>query len=208
MVTEKTRLEALTTDDLAKVVNLYPWYGAARKELCQRMAAMTGSDWGILEYSDAALYIPSRGMVADIIRSGRSADYSDKDVEALLKRYIAPEPQRTIQENPTEATTEPAVPYRRTVRIAGGDFFSQEEYDQVRTAEDNVFSRFTAERTDNAREREWHDPELGFCTETLAGIYAEQGYPAEARKIYSHLMLRYPEKSAYFAALIEKLQTE
>ena len=45
-----------------------------------------------------------------------------------------------------------------------------------------------------------------FCTETLAEIYAEQGYPEEARRIYSKLILFYPEKSAYFASLIEKLK--
>ena len=45
-----------------------------------------------------------------------------------------------------------------------------------------------------------------FCTETLAQIYADQGYPEQARQIYSRLSLRFPEKSAYFAALIEKLK--
>ena len=44
-----------------------------------------------------------------------------------------------------------------------------------------------------------------FCTETLAQIYAEQGYNEQAKQIYSKLSLRYPEKSVYFASLIEKL---
>ena len=39
----------------------------------------------------------------------------------------------------------------------------------------------------------------------LSAYYAEQGYREEAKKIYSRLMLRYPEKIAYFASLIEKL---
>lgn len=38
-------LKSLTMDELAGVVNLYPWYGAARKELCQRMAGMGGESW-------------------------------------------------------------------------------------------------------------------------------------------------------------------
>ena len=45
-----------------------------------------------------------------------------------------------------------------------------------------------------------------YCTETLAQIYADQGYPDQAKQIYSRLSLRFPEKSAYFAALIEKLK--
>ena len=42
-------------------------------------------------------------------------------------------------------------------------------------------------------------------TETLAQIYLEQGYPQEAIDIYSRLSLRYPEKSVYFAALIDEI---
>ena len=105
------------------------------------------------------------------------------------------------------SSTRPAA-YSRTVRAAGGDFFSPEQYASVRKDEDNVFSRFKSERSDEPEGRQWEDPEFGFCTETLAAIYADQGYFAEAKKIYSRLVLRYPEKSAYFASLIEKLQQE
>ena len=38
-------IHTLTLDELAGVVNLYPWYGAARVELCSRMSRM-GEDWG------------------------------------------------------------------------------------------------------------------------------------------------------------------
>ena len=44
-----------------------------------------------------------------------------------------------------------------------------------------------------------------YATETLAEIFAEQGCVEEARRIYSRLILENPEKSAYFAALIDKL---
>lgn len=46
---------------------------------------------------------------------------------------------------------------------------------------------------------------LDFCTETLAQIYAEQGYFEQAKRIYGKLILAFPEKSAYFASLIGKL---
>ena len=98
--------------------------------------------------------------------------------------------------------------YRRTVVPVGGDFFSKEEYASVTRESDKVFSRFKAARSEADEEGKWKDPELGFCTETLGRIYAEQGYFDEAKKIYSRLMLRYPEKSAYFASLIRKLDTE
>ena len=228
---EGTRdLTELTMDELTGVITLYPWFGAARRELCERMSKVGGSEWGKGQYADAAMYIASRTIVSDIVRSTRKEDYSDKDVEALLKEFISPAPTAA---EPVEAEVsgtgqapesyasrpnrvnalrdsspsrdEAPAPYRRTVKVVGGDFFSSDQYEQVRQADDNYFSRFKAGRSDEKEERNWDDPELGFCTETLAWIYADQGYFAEAKKIYSRLMLRYPEKSAYFASLIEKL---
>ena len=206
------KLKSLTVDELAGVINLYPWFGAARRELCERMARLGGSEWGKEQYADAAMYISSRNIVSDIVRSTRKEDYSDKDVEALLKEYIVPVDHRPVPE-PVEGLVEEPVEgaapaYHRTVKVVGGDFFSSEQYDQVQEAGDNYFSRFKAHRTEEKEDRTWEDPELGFCTETLAWIYADQGYYTEAKKIYSRLILRYPEKSAYFASLIEKLDKE
>ena len=225
MEAAKLNLASLTMDELTGVINLYPWYGGARKELCVRMAKVGGSEWGKAQYSDAAMYVASRTLISDIMRSAREEDYSDKDVENLIKEYIRSEsgslqpvaelveaPGTTEAHQPVEApegiySSSPAA-YTRSVRVAGGDFFSPEQYAAVRKDEDNVFANFKTERYDEPESRRWEDPEFGFCTETLAAIYADQGYFAEAKKIYSRLILRYPEKSAYFASLIEKLQQE
>ncbi|MBK9284139.1 MAG: hypothetical protein IPM51_07430 [Sphingobacteriaceae bacterium] len=43
-------------------------------------------------------------------------------------------------------------------------------------------------------------------TETLASIYASQGNISKAVRAYELLSLKYPQKSAYFASLIEKLK--
>lgn len=45
-----------------------------------------------------------------------------------------------------------------------------------------------------------------FVTETLASIYAQQGYYKKAVQIFEKLNLKYPEKSTYFAAQIEKIK--
>ena len=52
-------IKKLTLDELVGVVNLYPWFGGARMELCQRMNKIGG---GLAEsqYADAAMYVPSR----------------------------------------------------------------------------------------------------------------------------------------------------
>lgn len=44
-------------------------------------------------------------------------------------------------------------------------------------------------------------------TETLATIYAQQGYYKKAIQIFEKLSLKYPEKNTYFAAQIEKIKT-
>ncbi|MCQ2148152.1 MAG: tetratricopeptide repeat protein [Bacteroidales bacterium] len=188
-------LASLNMDELMGVVNLYPWFGSARKELCVRMSQLAGSGWGDNQFSEAALYIGSREIVSDLVRKAKTQDYSDKDVEALLKSFME------IDEKPQEEKQD-----QRPVRVVGGDFFTQDQYDKVRREEDKVFSHFASKIKSESSETPQKGQGVDFCTETLAEIYIEQGYYAQASAIYSKLILRYPEKSAYFASLIEKLR--
>ena len=183
-------LKKISIEELAGVVNLYPWFGAARKELCERMSKAGGGDWGYEQYADAALYVGSRRIIADIVRSSRKEDCADAALSVILKRI-------SNEFKPKQ------------VRVAGGDYFTQEQYDRVRKEEDVVFSGFSSANAVNEhRESPENAPDLAFYTETLAQIYADQGYCDRARDIYSKLILAYPEKNAYFAALIEKLDSE
>ena len=194
MVNDRIRLKSLNIDELAGVVNLYPWFSAARKELCVRMSRVGGEGWGRREYAVNALYMGSRGIVSDIMRAGKAGDYSDKDLDSLLKSY-------TVGQEPASG----AAPKHKT-RVVGGDFFSQDEYDSVRKTDDNIFSSFASKaKGEEVREKSEQEVLDGFCTETLAQIYVDQGYYEQAKFIYSKLLLRYPEKNAYFAALIQKL---
>lgn len=45
-------------------------------------------------------------------------------------------------------------------------------------------------------------------TETLARIYEKQGKTDKALEIYNTLLMKFPEKSAYFASLIQKIEKE
>ena len=201
MVNGTIDLKALNLDELDGVVTLYPWFGGARKELCRRMSELGEGAWSDERFADAALYIGSRRIIADLARRGRQTDYSDKDIKELLGRYM---------EQP--ADNRPAPQQERRIIVVGGDYFSQAQYERVRQDGDNVFSTFAARaREENPEESAVPEDEgsfTDFCTETLAQIYEEQGYYAQAKEIYSKLSLRYPEKSVYFAALIEKLNSQ
>ncbi|MGM9735239.1 MAG: hypothetical protein ACI3ZL_02390 [Candidatus Cryptobacteroides sp.] len=196
-------IRKLNLDELMGVVNLYPWFGGARKELCRRMVAMGGQDFGQSQFADAAMYVGDRGKLYQMMRSSHRDDWADADVEELLKTYIA-EPSSS-QADVAESRSEGAGQERR-VHVVGGDFFSQEDYDRVRKSDDNVFSRYAAKARQEKSGAEPAEPDFDIYTETLASIYAEQGYYDHAKRIYSKLILAYPEKNAYFAALIEKLE--
>ena len=188
-------LKKLNLDELLGVVNLYPWFGGARVELCERMSRM-GDAWGVAQFADAAMYIGSREKLAGLVRRSESGDWSDADVEQILKTYIAE----------SQSVEDEVVVEQRRVHVVGGDFFSQADYDQVRRSDDNVFSRYAAKAKENKSYEVVKEEEFDLYTETLAQIYAEQGYYEQAKSIYSKLILAYPEKSAYFASLIQKLE--
>ena len=186
-------IHRLTLDELAGVVNLYPWYGAARVEMCRRMLS---DGWGPGEMASQALFIGDRGKLSAIARSTEAVDCTDKDVKAILASFMAPKP--------VDEKTAPD----HAVRVVGGDSFSQAQYDDAARAQDNIFSRFAfkAPKTEGVEEGETSDIADRFATETLARIFAEQGRTEEARRIYSRLVLDIPEKSAYFATLIDNLE--
>jgi len=50
--------------------------------------------------------------------------------------------------------------------------------------------------------------ELDIISEPLAQLYYKQGYLDRALKIYEKLILKYPEKSIYFASLIQEIKNK
>jgi hypothetical protein len=137
------------------------------------------------------------GCARDMMRSVRKRVWEDADIEKLLKSYITEK-----KEDESASETEG----KRKIYAGVGDYFSQDDYDQVRKADDNVFSRYAAKASQGkSLSDEKADLHFDLYTETLARIYLEQGYPEQAKSIYSKLILAYPEKNAYFAALIQKI---
>ena len=198
MVKGAIDIKRLNMDELLGVVSIYPWYGGARMELCRRLAESGPLSPELV--SQAALYVESRSLLYKLVNSAGS-DYSDSEVSTLLERVLG---GGKNGDAPAEAPVEAPAEAPARIFVVGGDYFSASQYREVRRSEDSMFSSFASADKEGLV---FEEPEEGFdlCTETLAGIYAEQGYINEAKQIYSKLSLRYPEKSVYFAALIEKL---
>ena len=196
-------IRKLNIDELMGVVNLYPWFGGARKELCRRLTLMGRGDTAAPEFADAAMHIGDRAKLYQLFRTQAEDRYADADVAKIIKAYIA---QRTSDSDTPEDSASESSPQRKVI-VAGGDFFSKEEYEKEKRSEDNVFSRYAAKAKKEDRKAEGTaGEEFDLYTETLARIYADQGYYEQAKHIYSKLLLAYPEKNAYFAALIENLE--
>jgi len=135
------------------------------------------------------------------LRSGRGADAAFY----VCSRRVLDKEDFSYGTSPEISSVISQAPEQKVV-VLGGDFFSQEQYDAVRKEDDNIFSSFVKSNAGGgSSEFEGEVDFMDLCTETLAKVYMEQGYTEQAKYIYSKLILRYPEKNAYFAALIEKL---
>ena len=184
---KKLDIHSLNSEELRGIIELYPWYAGGRMEYFLRMKELGAAAESIAEQT--ALYMPSRKKIRDLSIKKDRADCSDTNAHLLVSSIIEPEPKEKV---------------RVVYAVAGGDYFSQAQYNEVKEESDSIFSRFASK----AREEGYKDiPESeqnDFCTETLAKIYLEQDYIDHTRDIYSKLSLRYPEKSGYCASLIEE----
>ncbi len=186
-------LKKLSIFELEELLEFYPWFVVVRKELFLRKG----------NAGDEAL---QRAVAAAGIHLLSRAYFLKSVKESVKERFN----EDLIIGKPSQAE------HRLKYYVVGGDYFSQDDFKELElsgeafkeTFKINPISStlsslpdFDCEKRDSTE-----DDSDQFCTETLARIYVEQEFYNQALSIYEKLILLYPEKSAYFASLIENVK--
>lgn len=174
--------------ELLGILDSYPWFTAARAALCLRTMQEAGAEAAEGVIRDSLPYLPSGSFpVMQFIALSCEDDFKDASLAAIAA----------------------TAPRERRVAVAGMDYFSKEEYESAKFDIDARLSQiaivdYSSAPAEPAPKRE--EEQYEFVTETLAQIYADQGYTDKAIEIYTKLSLQSPEKNVYFASLIDKLK--
>lgn len=184
------------TKDLSSIeqlISIYPWYQGARVELILKLAEIS-KETAREKLRESFSFVPFPEWIATKIEG----------VENTKKRT---ENDKVIQSQIQQA---------KKIFVVGGDYFSREELESVNNENEakadspaipleaaRSLERERAVKRDGANSVV--DP-LIFYTETLAQIYTQQECWREALDVYSKLILLYPEKSVYFASLVNDIK--
>ena len=172
-------LHSLSPMQLQQLLEDHPWFTVARREAISRI----GDDEAALKRAvgrDAVFFL-SR----------------DEMFRLLTGKVPAAAPSADSQQRPQ-------------YYVVGGDYFGREDFERL---EEEGFSVTTPVFGAKAGSVDYApavaaevDADRTMVSETLAEIYAAQELYQRSIEIYEKLILLNPEKSAYFAALIEKVK--
>ena len=173
-------LARLSPAELPQLLEDRPWFTVARREAIARQ----GGDEAALRRAvgrDAIFFLSRDEVLRLLTGKGR------------------------VQEPVPEAK-----PARPQYYVVGGDYFGQADFERLEQEGFSVTTPVFGARAGSVDYApavvEEVDRERTMVSETLAQIYVDQELYQRAIDIYKKLILLFPEKSAYFATLIEKVK--
>ena len=208
------QLEALT--------NNYPWFSLAH-QLVLLGYAQNDDKRFTLKCQHAAIYTLNRKRLHNFLI--KASKYKQPVEQAPVETIVDSSPTPVVDEQTNNDNNIAAEILKDDLLLNfGHEYFSIEDLAPIEAAEqeesdDTLISKFISE---NPRiiPRSSSISDLGNLiqiedevddepvSETLAEIYASQGLISQAISVYEKLSLLNPEKSIYFASLIEQLRNK
>ncbi len=218
-------LSEMTIPQIETLLAEYPWYTAARRELFLKLSAR-GEEYRKEALRRNLLYIYpdyttlKQGYI--LSTKNLQQEYLEEGAVYVFDIADITEPDEEIADSPASVISSTDIVIDRTLKqeetsdnpeaprkiyIVGGDYFSQ---DDLKEAESDDYSSlkhgYSFGSHSELDSSEFNDED--FYTETLARIYAQQELYDRANEVYEKLILLYPEKSAYFAALKKDIKKQ
>ena len=178
---------------------------------CRALAARSGEEQNSGESVDVVKLLDVDTDVVTDEEFEIDFDLMQQEAEAFaLEHPVDMEDDLLVEEEPK--TLPPSKP---KFFVVGGDYFSKADFDELSQEEKAPEIKFGAPADNEERvadevsaDAEVDFESMDFITETLAAIYADQGYYDKAIDAYAKLILLYPEKSTYFASLVNEIKSK
>ena len=194
---------------LEKMVARYPWFSIGYLDIFRKICS-TDKESADIYLQKAAPRVYSREVLYDIYFSEKRHDIQVQPEVVIEEEIVLDELINFVPDN-----------FPKFI-LAGGDYFTRNDFEQVELDRNKPLDNFIAEKPTLIRASINSKPQTpspvneidtselfddsSFYTETLASIYAEQGFYKRALDVYAKLILLYPEKSSYFASLVKNLK--
>jgi hypothetical protein len=211
---------------LQDTVRRYPWFSLGRLLLFKSLCGL-GGEACLSESEKTAAYLYWRNKPYFILQES----LKEQEKQAEDEFFTLDLSQEIEKDNPDLTQEEPGPtphikrefdlgPPQERLFYPGSDYFGKADLATLQLDVTAPIDRFISEnprftqvlkRTGENVDTSDQDvsPVLAddeFVTETLARIYAQQGYHKLAIACYGKLILLYPEKSVYFATLVEEIK--
>ncbi len=204
-------LKSLEIGEIERLIDGFPWYTYARQILLYKLISITGEECFGEKFRDYAVFLHSREK---IYNDARDILAGNMRVDCVVQTGEDKDPDLDLPEIEIGELINGEL--KPKVYILGGDYFTREDFELLKEEEriekvgtfvPKCGSEPLVSYTDQEplmSTEDFESPE--FFTETLAEIYAEQGYYEQAIDVYAKLILLYPEKSTYFASLVDEIK--